>query len=174
MERQPRRRGERLEERAVPLVELSRAGAFVQDLEDAKHLALHLERGREHRARDEPRRLVHLVDEARIPPGVGDHLRFALQGHVADDARPDRQLDTFDLLARRTAPQLADDAFAVLEPDRARLGVERLDDAVEHPRQQLGGIERRVEFERRPIEQGEIVALPTACGCHDPPRLTYR
>ena len=81
-------------------------------------------------------------------------MHLSLEGHGAGDARPERQLDAFDLPADRTAPEPADDALAILEPDRARLGVERVDDAVEHPRQQLVGIERRVEFEGSLEEQG--------------------
>src|SRR5438128_10061972 len=52
------------------------------------------------------------------------------------------------------------------QPDRPRLGVQRFDDALEHPWQELVEVERRVEVERGLVEEAEAVVSGDAYGGH--------
>src|SRR3989442_12882440 len=100
----------------------------------------------------------------RVPAGVGDDLRLPLHGHVPDDARPQRELEALDRLAHGAAGDPADELVPLEQPDGPRLGVQRFDDSLEHPWQELVDVERRVEVERGLEKEAEAVVSGDAYG----------
>ena len=107
--------------------------------------------------RREAGRLVHLVDETRIVAGVGDELRLPPDAHASHDPRSPGKLHSLDPLAHRSAGDLADQGVAVAEPDRAGLGVEGLDDAVEDAGKEVVEVEGRVELESRLVKEPQVL-----------------